>query len=384
MNVFIVYTVLLLDIIGIAVLIPAFPELKAYYGISDFAVIMGLTIYSLCAFLAAPVLWQLSDKYGRKVPLIWCVAGTVCSYIILLVTNSYLFFLISRIINGITGWNISIIQAILADISPTPEARAKNFGLFGAFFGLGFIIGPVLWSILLHFSGVHGIFWAGTIFALIEVWLIVFQFRDTNTPDPQKHLTYNAFSIMSIYFKKKHLRPLLISLGLLWVGWFIINSGMGLYMQWLFGTQWSEYGLYLWIAWLIGAINMWYLISNVWLRYLSPNTITIINHISLILWYILVWLSSNQFSFLILFYLTILWGNIYFVIYNTKILSTAQANERGEISGMMAGLQSMFMFIGPLIGWVLMHYHINIFFATAFFVILSAVVMLRELGIQKP
>ncbi len=66
----IIYLALLLDIVGISILIPAFPELKAYYGISDLAVTMGLTVYSLFAFLSAPTLGQLSDKYGRKLPLL--------------------------------------------------------------------------------------------------------------------------------------------------------------------------------------------------------------------------------------------------------------------------------------------------------------------------
>lgn len=69
----IIFLALLLDIVGIAVLIPAFPELKVYYGISDFAVTMGLTVYSLFAFLGAPLLGQLSDKYGRKITLLSCV-----------------------------------------------------------------------------------------------------------------------------------------------------------------------------------------------------------------------------------------------------------------------------------------------------------------------
>lgn len=66
----IIFSVLLLDIIGISVLIPALPELKVFYGVGDFQITLGLTIYSLCAFLAAPLMGQISDKYGRKWPLI--------------------------------------------------------------------------------------------------------------------------------------------------------------------------------------------------------------------------------------------------------------------------------------------------------------------------
>lgn len=374
----IIYLALLLDIVGLAVLIPAFPELKARYGISDFAVTMGLTVYSLFAFLAAPVLGQLSDKYGRKVPLLRCVIGTFFSYLILLVSQNYLLFLVSRVVNGITGGNVSILQAILADISPTPEAKAKNFWLMGAFFGLGFIIGPVLGALLLKFGSVHSIFWAGLLFAVVEVFLIAIQFKNTNTPDETKHLDYNSFSIMIKYFKKDHIRQLLISLTLLGIGGFIVNSSMWLYMQGLFNTSGSQYGLYLGIAGVIGAINMWYLIPNFWLKKFDVDTLNIINHVSLVLWYGLVGLMDNEFAFLLLFYITILFGNAYFVIYNTKIMSTAHDNERGEISGMLAWLQSIFMFVWPLVGGLLLQYHINIFRATVIFTILSGIVMLRE------
>jgi hypothetical protein len=102
-----------------------------------------------------------------------------------------------------------------------------------------------LGAVLLKFGGVHGIFWAGTIFALIEIILIAVQFKNTNTADNDKHLDYNSFTIMIKYFKKDHIRQLLVSLALLGIGGFIVNASMGLYMQGLFGTAGSQYGLYL-------------------------------------------------------------------------------------------------------------------------------------------
>lgn len=379
----IIFLALLLDIIGIAVLIPAFPELKVYYGISDFAVTMGLTVYSLFAFLGAPLLGQLSDKYGRKITLLSCVIWTVFSYLILLVSQNYILFLLSRIINGITGGNISILQAVLTDISPTPEEKHKNFGIMGAIFGMWFIIWPVMGALLLKFGGVESIFRFGAIFALIEATLIAVQFRNTNIPVPEKHLTYNSFAVMLKYFRKDHMKQVLVSFALLGIGWFIINAGMSLYMNGMFGTSGEKYGYYLGVSGLIGAINMGYLIRNFWLKKFSADTVNVINHIALILWYLLVWLSTNEFSFILLFYLTILFGNAYFVIYNTKIMSKAHPDEIGEISGMMWWLQSAFMFIGPLIGGLLLNYHVNIFFGTVVCVILSGVVMLREFRSRK-
>jgi hypothetical protein len=76
----------------------------------------------------------------------------------------------------------------------------------------------------LKLGGVHGIFWAGFIFALVEVALIMIQFRNTNNPDHERILNYNSFGVILKYFKKDHIRQLLISLSLLGIGGFIVNS----------------------------------------------------------------------------------------------------------------------------------------------------------------
>lgn len=140
----IIFGVLILDVISIGIMIPAFDTMRTFYHMVPWTgtlfgqtinltpgtmISLGIAIYSLCAFFSAPLLGRLSDKYGRKKPLILCVIGTCLSYLLLLITQNYWWYIASRIVNGLTGGNISIIQAILADISPTAEERNKNFGL---------------------------------------------------------------------------------------------------------------------------------------------------------------------------------------------------------------------------------------------------------------
>ncbi len=123
----IIYLTLLIEVLGISIIIPAFPELKTYYGVGNFEVTLGMTVYSLCAFLTAPILGQLSDRYGRKNTLGACITGTALSYFVLLIQPQYRLFLISRVINGVTGGNRSIINAIITDISPDQKTKDKNF-----------------------------------------------------------------------------------------------------------------------------------------------------------------------------------------------------------------------------------------------------------------
>jgi MFS transporter, DHA1 family, tetracycline resistance protein len=367
----------LLDIIWIAVIIPAFPELKAYYGINDFQVTLWLTIYSLFAFLSAPLLGQISDKIGRKKSLVRCVFGTFLSYLVLLITKQYRIFLLSRIINGITWGNVSILQAILTDISPDKETKAKNFWLMGAIFWLWFIIGPVIGALILRFGNVSTIFAFGALFALLEVILIAVKFNNTNVLDTAKKLTYNSFTVMWKYLKKPELRNFIVSLGLLGIGTFTINASQSLYMNNLFGTTGEHYGYFLAIIWVLSALNLWLIVPKFWLKRFTPRQVIMVSHITLIIWYILIWLSQNFTLFVAFFYVTMILWNIYMPVYNIEIMSKAKLNEIWEISWMLGWRQSMVMFIWPLIWWILLNYHINIFIGAVICFVLSLAVMSR-------
>jgi DHA1 family tetracycline resistance protein-like MFS transporter len=122
--------------------------IPATWSIRDGFIMVGwLTgIFSFCTFLAAPILGQLSDKYGRKVVLGLSLIGTSIGYVIFALgvvhKNIFLLFL-GRAIDGLTGGNIAIGRAIISDVS-TPKTRTRNFGLIGAMFGIGFVLGPYL------------------------------------------------------------------------------------------------------------------------------------------------------------------------------------------------------------------------------------------------
>ena len=121
-----VYISIFLDVLGIGVLIPAMPELMHFYNLPDYAIGLGIVAYSLCSFLAAPLMGQLSDVYGRKWPLVASIFGSSLSWIVLFVGSPIAYF-ISRIANGISGGNMAILQAILTDISVDENDRKKNF-----------------------------------------------------------------------------------------------------------------------------------------------------------------------------------------------------------------------------------------------------------------
>ncbi|MFD1256517.1 TCR/Tet family MFS transporter [Mucilaginibacter terrae] len=150
-----IFITLLIDITGFGIVIPVFPKLIEHLlHTNDLSVAARyggwLTFaYSVMQFLFAPVLGNLSDKYGRRPVLLGSLLGFGIDYIFLAFAPSIWWLFVGRIIAGITGASFTTASAYIADVS-TPEKRAQNFGIIGAAFGLGFIIGPVLGGILGH------------------------------------------------------------------------------------------------------------------------------------------------------------------------------------------------------------------------------------------
>lgn len=155
----VVILTIFLDVLGIGVLIPIIPNLLANPHSSFYLLPAGWTfksglillgwliaIYPLMQFIATPILGQLSDRFGRKPVLGFSIFGTAVGYVLfavgILSRNLPLLFF-SRALDGITGGNLSVAQAVIADVTP-PKDRAKRFALIGAAFGTGFVLGPYL------------------------------------------------------------------------------------------------------------------------------------------------------------------------------------------------------------------------------------------------
>ncbi|MDH4411286.1 MAG: TCR/Tet family MFS transporter [Verrucomicrobiales bacterium] len=143
-----IFITLFLDVLGIGLVVPILPKLVeslAGGGVDRASFLYGwlVGLYALMQFLFAPMLGNLSDRFGRRPVILFSLFGSGLDYLLLAWAPTLPWFFLGRIVSGITGANFSAAAAYIADVSP-PERRAANFGLIGAAFGIGFIFGPAL------------------------------------------------------------------------------------------------------------------------------------------------------------------------------------------------------------------------------------------------
>lgn len=150
-NLLTIFLIVLIDLLGFGIILPLLPYIAEKYQANPFQIGMLVATYSFFQLIASPILGRLSDRYGRKKILMISQFGSAIGYLIMGLAGSLPLLFVSRIVDGITGGNISIAQAYIADVTDKKN-RAKGMGMIGAAFGIGFIFGPALGGLLAKIS----------------------------------------------------------------------------------------------------------------------------------------------------------------------------------------------------------------------------------------
>ncbi len=168
---------ILVNLIGFGIIIPLLPFYATTFGASPLVVGLLFASFSLAQLFASPLLGAWSDRWGRRPILIFSLVGTVVSFVMLAVAHSLTMLFAARIVDGLSGGNITTARAYIGDIA-TEENRAKSFGMLGAAFGLGFIIGPALGGLFAHISYTAPI-WAAAAITVVAAFLAWFWLPET-------------------------------------------------------------------------------------------------------------------------------------------------------------------------------------------------------------
>lgn len=180
-NIAIIALIAIVNAIGYGIIIPILYTYSQRFGLTPFENGLLFTAYSLCQFIATPIIGRLSDKYGRKPLLVISIAGTALSFFVLAFAKNAFFLFFARILDGITAGNYPVAAAVISDTTK-PEERAKGFGIIGASFGFGFVFGPAISALTLGISASMPFIVAGVVstLAVLITWIYL--------PETNKHI----------------------------------------------------------------------------------------------------------------------------------------------------------------------------------------------------
>ncbi|MFN6380293.1 MAG: TCR/Tet family MFS transporter [Flavobacteriales bacterium] len=348
-----IFITLLIDVIGIGIIIPVLPKLIVEVGgggMSDAALMGGLLIsaFSVMQFIFSPFLGNLSDHYGRRPILLISLFGFGLDYILMAFAPTLGWLFVGRIIAGIMGASFTTASAYIADVS-APEKRAQNFGLIGAAFGLGFIIGPFLGGWLGQY-GTRVPFIGAAILTLLN-WLFGFFILPESLPEDKRRkfdvAKVNPFNAFSSIAKFPVILGLVASLIVIYIASHATQS------TWSFFTierfQWSEkeVGYSLAVVGILVSIVQGLLIRVINPRLGAERSV----YVGIILYAIGFFLFSfaNTGWMMFVFLIPYCLGGISGPALQGIMSSQVPDNQQGELQGALTSLISITSIVGPLI-----------------------------------
>ncbi len=228
-----IFAVLLLDVMGLTLLFPVQAFVVRQYSADALMVALVPVLYAAAQFVSTPALGRLSDRFGRRPLLLLCLLGSAVGYFLFGLGGSLAVLFASRVLDGITGGNVSIASAYIADVSE-PHERPKNFALVGMAFGLGFILGPALGGALSVISLAAPAYAAGALALLAAAvgWFVLpeslpLQKRDNR---PLRAADLNPLASISQYVRRPVIGRLLLVNALFA---FVFDGNNGIASLWL-------------------------------------------------------------------------------------------------------------------------------------------------------
>lgn len=346
-----IFITLLIDITGWGIILPVVPKLvgELIHGdITEAATYGGWLgfAYAFTQFICAPMVGNLSDRYGRRPILLISLLGFGLDYLLLALAPSIGWLFVGRILAGITGASISTASSYIADVS-TDETRTKNFGLIGAAFGLGFIIGPVLGGLLGHY-GARIPFYVASVLCLLNFiygYFILPESLDETKRRPFEWRRANPIGSLKLLAKHPKISSLVIALILVYIGLHAVQSNWHFFTMYKF--DWSEriVGMSLGVLGLLLG-----LVQGVLIRWTTPKLGE-----QKSIYYGLICYALGLFLFtfaaegwmMMLFLIPYSLGGICGPSLQSMISKSIPSNQQGELQGALTSLVSATSVIGP-------------------------------------
>ena len=369
----------LMGALDIAIVGPALPAIRSQFDVSDRLLSWIFSIYVLFNLVGTPLMAKLSDQYGRRPILLVSIAGTALGFLLLgvaevlgqsigvalfganiaainLVVLTLIF--VSRILDGLTGGNISVAQAYIADVTP-PQERGKAFGLIGAAFGLGFIIGPVVGGILGDRFGYAVPAFAAMTIATLNLVAVYLFLPESITPEQRAEMTHRprpAFSVGSLVeaLQRPRVGPLFHIRFFFGLAFSMFQSIFALYAAgYPLNLSVEQTGLVLGYVGVLSVVIQGFAIGRLTKRY-SDKQLMLVSAVlmagSLLLWGFV----PNVWTLLIVMAPLAFGGGVLNTVINSALSKSVYPEEIGGTLGISASLESLTRVISPAIGGLLL------------------------------
>jgi len=402
---FVIYLLTFVNGLSMTMLFPVLPYVVQSYGQKEVVLWVLLWTFSLFQFIAAPMLWVLSDSYGRKPILLITQAGTFLSWIVLwaayFMPETEIFWLLllpifvvflSRMFDGITGWNASVAQAVLADMTPSEE-RSKVFGKNGAVFGMSLLIGPAMGSFSVSFS--VSFLWTAILWAIISAITLTIMYiflqetlRDVDRKKQVKikFTQINVFAQILKWWHINTIRYALVMKLLIFIGFVSYTSVSALYLMDEFGFSASNIWYYLTFtgSFLIfhQSVSIQHFVKNYWDKKSLLFAICF-----MALWFIGMWLMYNIILFTVFYFIAVLGISLSFTTLWALFSRSADSKNQWEVLGMSSWLESLISIWVPIVAtylyWVISFSIFLLIWAMPMIALIVSIIFFRNVEYAK-
>ncbi len=365
-----VFLTIFVSLIGFGIVIPLLPFYAQQFQASGFQIGLLFASFSLAQLVASPILGDWSDRWGRRPVLIGSLIGSAVSFVMLAMAGNLFWVFLSRIVDGFTGGNITTARAYIADISD-PKERARNFGLIGAAFGLGFILGPALGGSLAKF-GLAVPAWTAAGISLVATLLAWWWLPETVHQPAGKRVS--PWREMPQMFRRPRVNLLLWTNLLMWFAFATYQTTFPLFANLRFQLGPVEISYILAVVGFVGVVCQVGLVGRTVQRFGERKTLLmgmLCNAVGL--------MGAAFAPNLTVFYgfvaLATVGGSLSLPSFTSILSQAVDPQEQGRLQGVSGSLESLARVVAPVVGNGALAYSL------AFPYALSAVVLVGALGL---
>jgi len=350
----VIFLTVFIDLVGFGIVIPVLPLYAERFGASPLTIGCLLGVYSLMQCIFAPVLGRLSDRIGRRPVLLVSIIGTSLGFLLMGFAQTLWLLFLARIIDGITGGNISTAQAYIADVTP-PEQRSRGMGLIGAAFGLGFIFGPAIGGLMSRISLAAPFVFAAALAAANAVAISVL--LPESLPVERRRQAVRRAPFLEVFRtgKGRSLALVMAAYFFSTVAFSLLTATYPLFTEWRFGFDATHNGYIFAAQGILGALVQGVLLG--WLvKRSSDKSLAVAGAVMLAVSLFALPLTSTTAALLAATAGIAVGHGLMAAPLNGLASRGVDAASQGRVLGLMQSAASVARIVGPVLGgWLLNH-----------------------------